>query len=481
VGHLTRALEVAEKFGDADQPARCDVLIALAEAQSRAGDAAQANTNFARAAALARSIGDPERLATTALRAGPLSYLGQVGAHEEQIGLLEEARAVLPAEDSHLRARVTAQLGLVTVASARVPGAGVLDRAVALNSEAVAMARRLGDRVALGYALRARMHVLWGIDPARERLAAGTELGEIAEDVGDEFLALHGHMWRIRELLAQGDVDAVNDELSRFEARDTGPVHPLESSYSLNARAMMSLIAGDIENAEFMAGRSLEMAQGYNDLVVSFYGALMMWTWWQREELLDMEPMFREVIAQSLAGYPIIRASLALIHAEVGDPDQAMDDLQALAEVGWDVVANDQTEGMSLALIAAACGAIGAPARDYAKLVYEQMRVYAGTAVVLRAPAAACMGPADHYLGMLASASGDLALAEVHFEAALRLAHRMRSAPFAAAAEVQLARTLRRRGREGEEERVAVLLRNAEESALRMGLQRLVRLAADPG
>ncbi len=49
----------------------------------------------------------------TALRAGPLSYLGVVDAHEEQIELLEEALVALPREDSHLRARVTGQLGLV--------------------------------------------------------------------------------------------------------------------------------------------------------------------------------------------------------------------------------------------------------------------------------------------------------------------------------------------------------------------------------
>ena len=96
------------------------------------------------------------------------------------------------------------------------------------------MARRLGDRVALGYALNARMHALWGIGPAPERLATGTELGEIADDIGDELLALHGHMWRIRELLAQGDVDAVNEEIARFRARETGPVHPLEASYAFN-------------------------------------------------------------------------------------------------------------------------------------------------------------------------------------------------------------------------------------------------------
>lgn len=480
VSHLTRALEVAERFGDADQSALCDAVIALAEAQNRAGDTDSANENFARAAALARTIGDPERLAITALRAGPLSFLGVVDAHDEQIELLEEALVGLPGEDSHLRARVTAQLALVIVALTGVPGPGVLERALELSSDAVAMARRLGDRLALGYALRSRINVLWGIDPAPERLAAATELGEIANDVGDQFLALHGHMWRIRELLAQGDVDAVRTELGRFDARDTGPVHPLQGAWSLNIAAMMALLAGEFDRAEALARRGMETAEGYNDLVLSFYGGTMVWTWWQRDEVAILEPMFQEVIGQALEGYPILRTALALIHAEAGQPDRALAQLDALAQIGWDVVANDQTEGMSLALAAAACGVLGPRARDYAPPVYEQMRPYAGTAVVIRAPATACMGPADHYLGLLAAVSGDLALAEVHFEAAIRLANRMGAPPFEAAAQVELARTLRQRGREAEE-RVAVLLRNAEETALRIGLRRLARMAADPG
>ncbi len=119
--------------------------------------------------------------------------------------------------------------------------------------------------------------------------------------------------------------------------------------------------------------------------------------------------------------------------------------------------------------------------RESALWVYEEMRPYAGTAVVIRPPAVACLGPADYYLGLLAMTSGDLALSQVHFEAALRLGFRMRSAPFVAAAEVELARVLRRRRRGDEGERVAVLLRSAEESALEMGLHRLARIAADPG
>src|SRR5580704_1245714 len=468
VGHLTRALEVAEKFGGADPSARCDALIALAEAQNRAGDAAQASANFARAAVLARAIGDPDRLAMTALRAGPVSYLGVVDAHDEQIELLEEALAALPGDDSHLRARVTAQLALIVVALTGVPAPGALERAMELSSDAVSMARRLGDRLALGYALRARINVLWGIDPAPERLAAATELGEIAADVGDQFLALHGHMWRVRELLARGDVDAVTEELARFEARDAGPVHPLEASWTLNIGAVMALLAGDIDRAESLARTGLEAAEGYNELGATFYGGLMVWTWWQREEVVALEPMFQEVIAQALKGYPILLTALALIHAEAGQPDEAMADLDALADIGWEVVARDQTEGLSLALAAAACGVLGTRARDYASVLYDQMRPYAGTAVVLRVPAAACVGPADHYLGLLAAATGDLALAEVHFEAAIRLATRMGSPPFEAASEVELARTLRQRGRVADE-RVAVLLRHAEETALRLG------------
>ena len=253
--HYARGLEVAEQFGPSDPATRCDVLIALSEAQNRAGDTAQADATVARAAALARSMGDAERLAAAALRAGPPSYLGIVRVNEEQMQLLEEARAALPvAEHTHLRTMVTARLGLVIVYGTDLPVPGTLARSLALSNEAVAMARSLGDRVALGFALNARMHALWGIDPAPERLAIGIELGEIADDIGDELLALHGHMWRIRELLAQGDVDAVHEEIARFGARDTGPVHPLEASFGLNVSAMMAQLEGDFHGQRCSAG-----------------------------------------------------------------------------------------------------------------------------------------------------------------------------------------------------------------------------------
>ena len=480
VGHFTRGLEVAEYYGAHDLEDRCDALLALAEAQNRSGDAIQADENFEKAASLARRLRDSGRLATAAVRAGPLSYLGIVEASNQQVQLLEEALATLPDMDSQLRAMVLARLGLVTIYSSDVIASDVQQRSLALNESAVAMARRIGDRHALGYALNARMHALWGIGPAPERMAIGTELGEIADDIGDELLALHGHMWRVRELVAQGDVEAVQLETARFGARETGPVHPLDAAFGSNVGAMMALLAGDFKTAERLGRTAIEASEGFNDLASTHYAALMLWTWWQRDELVQLQHQLRDAIAQTSTSYPGVSAALALADSEANEIETALKYLEVLDEIGWGIAA-DQSEGMTLAMAAAACGTIGEPARSFAPRIYEALRPYAGTAVVIRAPAAACLGPADHYLGLLARLQGDLALAEVHFEAALRLARRMDSPPFAAAAEADLARTLRQRGRVGEEERIAVLLRSAEESARRMGLHRVARLAAEPG
>ncbi|HWE66667.1 MAG TPA: BTAD domain-containing putative transcriptional regulator [Acidimicrobiales bacterium] len=476
VGHFSRGLEVAELYGDYDMSAKCDALLALAEAQNKAGDKADADSNFEKAAAVARTMGDPEQLAAAALRAGPLSYIGIVGANADHVRLLEEARSTLNPEDSRLRAMVTARLSLVMVYEVGIPGRGVLTEALALSAEAIAMARRLGDRVALGYSLNARVHALWGIAPAPERLAIGTELGQIADEVGDEVLALHGHMWRVRELLAQGDVDAVNDEIARFEGRDIGLRDPLASSFSCNVQAMLALLQGDFEEGERRGALAIELAEGYNELALSFYGVLLAWMWWQQDRLPELEDSFREILDQSPADYPVVRAALSLLLSELGRLEEASEELDKLAALGWETVSDDQTEGVSLAYTAAACASAGNT--THAPAIYERLRPYAGSAIVVRAPASACYGPADLFLGLLASVSGDIALAEVHFEAALRLARRMRSAPFIAAAEMELARALRQGGREEDQERIATLLRSAEESARRMGLTRIARLAA---
>jgi DNA-binding SARP family transcriptional activator len=482
VGHFARCLELCERFVPEDRRERCDALLGLAEAQARSGATEEADVHFARAAALARAAGDPERLAWAAIHCGSVSYLGIVRPRPDQVGLLEEALDVLPAGDSHLRAMAAARLGvgLVYVSDPIVPlSSEVLVRALALNADAIAMARRLNDLAALGYALNARMHALWGSEHARERLAVGTELGLVADDIGDESLALHGHMWRMRELMAEGDMDAVRREMAAFGSRDGGPAHPLEASFALNVAAMIALVAGDSTEAELLARQALEASGADRTLAKRVFGMLMAWTWWQRDGLRTPRNELVDAVGSSPESLPTVRAVQILARAEAGAHGRAAEELEELGRAGWRSVAQ-ASEGAALAWAAAACSVAGVRTGALPEDLYEALRPSAGSVLVMRTPAVACCGPADHYLGLLAMAMEDHALAVAHFETACRLAGRMAAEPFVAASEMQLARVLRARGRQDELERAAVLLRHAEEAALRMGLHRIARLAADP-
>ena len=278
-----------------------------------------------------------------------------------------------------------------------------------------------------------------------------------------------------------GDVGAVSQELADYAAHDGPPVDALEASFACSAEARMAFLAGDVEAAERLARQALRVPEGFEGLARSLTMSVMWWIWWQKGELALPDHEFRDTIAQSAAPFTNRWAAWALIHAEAQETDDAVGWLRKLLDIGWPDVGGYLTEGLPLAWAAAACSAVGAAAHEPAAHVYESLRPFAGTAVVTRAPAMGCAGPADQYLGLLARLSGDQALAEVHFEASLRLARRMGAAPFVAAAELELARTLRRRRPEEEADRIARLLRHAEESALAMGLRRLAQLAAEPG
>ena len=90
-GLFARALAVLELAEEPDQVERCDLLLALGEADMAASDVAAARAAYQQAGELARRMGAPEALARAALG---LEYTaGMVDPVE--VGLLEEALAAL--------------------------------------------------------------------------------------------------------------------------------------------------------------------------------------------------------------------------------------------------------------------------------------------------------------------------------------------------------------------------------------------------
>ena len=146
--HFERALQAYALQERADVPRRCELLLVLGTAQSRAGESRAARETFLRAAGLARRLGSPERLARAALGYGAGMGGFEFGRVDEGlVALLGEAREALGEEDGPLHARVLGRLATELYFSDR------LEERVALGEQAVAMARRIGDRATLASTL----------------------------------------------------------------------------------------------------------------------------------------------------------------------------------------------------------------------------------------------------------------------------------------------------------------------------------------
>lgn len=160
---FTTALHAHEVQRNADAETRCELLLALGDAQTWAGNTVAARQSFLRAADIARQAGWADRLARAALGyGGRLVWEPDNERNQPLSTLLDEALRALP-EDSLLRARVLARFAC---AAGWFSGGPVEARRQLLDTrsrEAVELARRLGDPATLGWALTARFIIIWGL------------------------------------------------------------------------------------------------------------------------------------------------------------------------------------------------------------------------------------------------------------------------------------------------------------------------------
>jgi hypothetical protein len=172
---LRRALEA---LGASREPSlRCDVAIALAEAEARAGLADTSRETAARAADLARALSDPIRLARAVLAVGFTTTLGVVNV--PLVRALREALDALGDRDRGLAARLTARLASA-LQPAPDPG-----EPVALALYAVELARSAGDRTTLLASLYASCSALGDLAGPEVRAPLDAECAELAAALGD--------------------------------------------------------------------------------------------------------------------------------------------------------------------------------------------------------------------------------------------------------------------------------------------------------
>ena len=408
--HYARALEVQRRFAPGDRQRRCELLLALGEARTLAGERQPALEALREAAAIASELGDGASLARAAIGASQ-RYIQQPGVvDEELIELLQRALELTAGEHTLRRVQLLARLcGALYYSPQR-------DRMRALSAEATELAAALDDAEALAYAAAARRRALWDPVHLKQRLEASTELLTEARRAGNPELELQGHAWLVVDLLELGDRGGVEAQIDAFTAGAQRLGQPL---YLWNAtvwRAMRALLAGSLAHADELSAQALATGASAEALTAGQYYAVQLLAI-RREQLRigELEQAARELVAANPAR-PAWRAALATLLLESGRRDEARQEFERLAAGGLEDIPQDGDWMIAMTLLSDVCAGLGDAER--AALLHDRLAAYREMNVVIGL-AAACLGSAARYLGKLAATTGREEQAAAHFELAL--------------------------------------------------------------
>ena len=442
------------------------LLLALGTARMRAGDP-RARTAFRSAAAAARTSGDSLLLARAAL--GVTATWAPTGTVDpERTGLLSEALTALPAGQDQL----TAQL-LSGLARARYWEADPAPRAQ-LSAQAVQIARRLGDPATLATCLDAHNSSTWAPGDAAARQATAREIVDLAASAKEPELAVHGRAWGITAAAELGDRHALDRELAAYAALADELRQPRYRWYARSRQAMRAIMTGDFPGGERIAadGRDIADRAGEPDA-----------------ENLLVAVLFPVWIEQAGNGRARTRLSSAIDSAS---NDRVRDTLTC-ARLLWETTAGagpaeyratlrslgdqiarprDMHWAFNMACLASA--AARQQDKPQAARLADALEPYAATGIIW-AGAAAFLGSAAHWLGVLATTLGRHQLAGQYLTTALAFHQRLDAAPWIARTRVEQARLLFATGNHA---RAPRLLAAAAEVTTRCGMG---ILAADIG
>ena len=423
--YYLRALDIISERGTPDTGERIEILLELAASHERTGRSDLAAQRFGQAADASRSAGDPVGLARAALGIQTLGY--RSGAQNtELLELLREASRRLEEAGGPLalRSRVLAALArTLRHGSDRLPGAEVTQVA----QRAAQLASAANDPSALATAKLAVHDAMWIPGTAARRLPVIAEILDAAQASGDDDLAAEAHLLRAAALLELGTRPAGTScsPMSRWPA-SLG--HARGRWGALTRQATFAQLAGRAEEAARLGEQALELglAIGEPDAVGCFFTARAALT------VLGVSapPMELDAPDPLWPMLPVFKAWPFAARGEAAAAAAALGDFSVLDITMW----------TGLEALAAAAVVFAAAGSDAQRTwVYERLRPYAGSHVVVGG-CASYHAAVDHHLGALAASLGDTAAAGAHFRAALAMHERLGAAGWARLSEQALAR-----------------------------------------
>ncbi|MHC1559036.1 AAA family ATPase [Actinomycetospora sp. C-140] len=389
-----------------------ETLLALGAARAALRGADDARTAFSAAAQGARGLRRGDLLARAAL--GDAAGLGGFEVRlldPAQLDLLDEALAALPAGDSTLRVALLARLS-VAVTYTAAPG-----RQAALAEESLAMARRLGDDAALVQGLVAWADAHAGPDHTESRLAAASEIVDLAAASGDVAGELLGRRLRVVAVAELGDTGALDAEVaaySRLAEPTRQPIYTWYPALWAGSRALREgRLAEALDHADEAAAEGDRVGSRNARMLAE---VLRLNALTDSGRLDDLAARYRTMLADLPEagwgdGSPVTKVYLARVDPEGAGPAALADLPRALETLPRD------SEWLPL-LCTAAEVLHDAPDPDVAARVHELLAPYRDRCGV-EGINAAWLGSVRRHLGMVAAVLGRGADAEAHLAEAL--------------------------------------------------------------
>ena len=391
---------------------RGDLLCALGEAALAAGDRDGARAAYAEATDLARRTGRPEVLAAAAL-----GMAGGQGGFEvdlrdpDRVAVLTEALKAQPEGDSRARATLLGRLSLALAFTEAAP-----ERRETLSTEAVAMARRLGDPAVLAAALAARCDAISGPDHLAERRAAAAEVITLARTGGDRTTEMLGRRLLVVALAEAGDWSAVDAEISSYARAAEHLAQPRLTWYVPLWRGARALMRGDLALADAQARELRGLAERAGSVNARLLGLVQRFVRLVGEGRADeVTGEFAEIVGLIPDDPRAAVCAQAFVNAHRGQLAEARADLDRVVA---GVVPRDGEWLPKFVQVAVA--AVRADHRKAAELAYQVLEPYAGLCAV-EGILAGSWGSVAAHLGLLARYLGRAQDADAHFARAAEL------------------------------------------------------------
>jgi hypothetical protein len=381
-------------------------------------------------------------------------------------GLVRLLELALPqAPDDSTKARLLARLAHELLGDS---SAGPRRRALA--DEALTLARDLGDPGVLAEVLDARLHALWDPAGAEDRLAAASEIIDLARAAGDGIRERHGMFWRFVALMELARVAEAESALAAFHRAAAAAGDGQAGVMATARQAMLATLRGRFDEAAQLIGdvaaegRKVGLADTER-LVWSLNAEIAFYRGpatapFSVDDLLSM--------ARRLPGH-LMEASNAAWLWLIGRTQEAQAEMDRVLPA---VLAGSGPRQLGAATMLAFVAALADDASAAARL-REFLLPYRGR-LALFGGANTCMGPVSFFLGLLATRLGLLEEAVNCLDEAAAFAETAGALPGLALGLQAAAAALNLRQAPGDQQRAPACQARAREIAHRLGVPGLL-------